>query len=95
MKNNPFVSFLLLVAIQIMLFVYLYYVDFDFRIDEDLVLAFFCFFIPVICIILNFFTKNSPLKKFFRYFTIFLVLVSILSFGAMWYLSALGRAYQH
>lgn len=95
MKNNPFLTVFLLFCIQVLLIKYLDYMDFNVKIEEGLVLAFACFFIPVIALILNWFVGDSRYKKSFKYFTFFIVIISFLAFVALSYLGALGRAYQH
>lgn len=95
MKNNPFITVLLLICIEILLYNYLDYADFEIRINGDLFLAFFCFLIPVFSIVLNFFIKDYPNKKAFRFLTIFVVIVSVIFFAGITYLGALGKAYQH
>lgn len=95
LKNNPFLTVFLLFCVEVLLFKYLDYIDFVPQLDEDFVLAFFCFLIPAVSIILNFFIVESAYKRPFKYFTIFITVVSVLVFGALCYLSALGKAYQH
>lgn len=95
MKNNPFLTVLLLFCIQVLLIKYLDYIDFETEGGEGLNLAFICFFIPTVSIILNLFTGESRYKKSFRYFTFFIAIASLLIFVTLSYLGALGRAYQH
>ncbi|SDI23380.1 hypothetical protein [Chryseobacterium jejuense] len=95
MKNNPFLTVILLFCIQVLLIKYLDYIDFNVKIGEGLFLAFVCFFIPVISLILNGFMGESRYKKSFRYFTFFIIIISLLAFVALSYLGALGKAYQH
>ncbi|ROS17983.1 hypothetical protein EDF65_2370 [Chryseobacterium nakagawai] len=93
MKNNPFLTVFLLFGIQVLLIKYLDYLDFE--MGQGLYLAFVCFCIPTISIILNWFTGESRYKKSFRYFTFFTVIMSLLAFVALSYLGALGKAYQN
>ncbi|WP_336959916.1 hypothetical protein [Chryseobacterium contaminans] len=93
MKNNPFLTVLLLFCIQVLLIRYLDYIDVE--VGEGIGLAFMCFLIPTFSIILNLFLGESRYKKAFRYFTFFIVIISLLAFVALSYLGALGRAYQH
>ncbi|MBP2616153.1 hypothetical protein [Chryseobacterium jejuense] len=93
MKNNPFLTIFLLFCIQVLLVKYLDYIDFE--MGEGLSLAFMCFLIPIVSIVLNLFIGESGYKKPFRYFTFFIVIISLLAFVALSYLGALGRAYQH
>lgn len=93
MKNNPFLTVVLLFCIQVLFIRYLDYIDFE--MGEGLSLAFMCFLIPAVSVILNLFTGESRHKKTFRYFTFFIVIVSLLAFVGLSYLGALGRAYQH
>ncbi|RYJ37534.1 hypothetical protein NU08_3526 [Flavobacterium anhuiense] len=55
----------------------------------------FCFSIPAISVLISIFFSNIPYKKEFRYFSIFLVVISIIAFVTFSYLGALGKAYQH
>lgn len=93
MKNNPFLTVILLFCIQVLLINYLDYIDFE--MGEGLSLAFMCFLVPTVSIVLNSFLGGSRYKKSFRYFTFFIVIISLLAFVALSYLGALGRAYQH
>ncbi|OCA76865.1 hypothetical protein BBH99_11780 [Chryseobacterium contaminans] len=93
MKNNPFLTVILLFCIQVLLVKYLDYTDFG--MGEGVSLAFMCFFIPTVSVVLNLFLGESRYKKAFRYFTFFIVIISLLAFVALSYLGALGRAYQH
>ncbi|MGE8553041.1 MAG: hypothetical protein ACN6OB_03765 [Chryseobacterium jejuense] len=95
MKNNPFLTVILLFCIQVLLIKYLDYLDFEFEMGQGLYFAFVCFFIPIVSVILNGFTGESRYQKSFRYFTFFIIIISFLAFVALSYLGALGRAYQH
>ncbi|WP_347218688.1 hypothetical protein [Chryseobacterium sp.] len=95
MKNNPFLTVFLLFGIQVLLIKYLDYLDVEFEMGQSFYLAFACFFIPIVSIILNWFTRESRYEKSFRYFTFFIVIISLLAFVALSYLGALGKAYQH
>lgn len=95
MKNNPFLTVFLLFGIQVLLIKYLDDLDFEFEMGQGLYLAFVCFFIPIVSVILNGFTGESRYKKSFRYFTFFIIITSLLAFVGLFYLGALGMAYQH
>ncbi|WP_160136918.1 hypothetical protein [Chryseobacterium sp. c4a] len=95
MKNNPFLTVFLLVCIEVLLIKYLDYIDFRMRMGEGLPLAIACFSIPGISLFLTLFIGESKYKKGFKYFTFFIIGISILAFIALSYLAALGRAYQH
>ncbi|CAA7194469.1 hypothetical protein [Chryseobacterium potabilaquae] len=95
MRNNPFVTLLLLCCVEIMLYVYCGYINFVPFGDWEFSLAFLCFFIPVISVIINFCPMDSSYRKAFRYLTVFMVIVSIIIFIGFSYLLALGKAYQH
>lgn len=95
MKNNPFITVFLLVCIEVLLIKYLDYIDVGIKMGESLPLALACFFIPAVSLLLHRFTGESEYKKAFKYFTFFLVAISIFAFIALSYLAALGRAYQH
>lgn len=93
MKNNPFLTVVLLFCIQVLLIRYLEYTGFE--MGEGMSLAFICFLIPTVSVVLNLFLGEFRYKKPFRYFTFFIVIISLLGFVALSYLGALGRAYQH
>ncbi len=57
MKNNPFLTVFLLFCIQVLLMKYMDYLDFE--MGRGLYLAFVCFFIPAISVILNRFIGES------------------------------------
>lgn len=95
MKNNPFLTILLLFCIEILLIKYLDYIDVGIKMGEGLPLALTCFFIPAVSFLLHWCIGESGYKKTFKYFTFFLMGISILAFIAFSYLAALGRAYQH
>ncbi|MCS3532945.1 hypothetical protein [Chryseobacterium sp. JUb7] len=95
MKNNPFITVILLFAVQIMAYVYIDYMNFQSFNKGDLGFILFCFTIPVICLFMLLFLKNSRYRKSFRNFSIFLMIAAIIVFAALSYLSALGKAYQH
>ena len=94
-KNNPFITIFLLFFIEVVLFIYIDYINL-FSVDhEDLLMVISFFTIPVIAILLKIFLVDEPYKKSFKYFTIFLVIVSIIGFLVLSYLGALAKAYQH
>lgn len=95
MKNNPFLTVFLLFCIQVLLIKYLDYVDLEVKIGEGLCFAFVCFLIPVVSIFLTMFIGESSYKKSFKYFTIFIVIISILGFISLSFLAALGRSFNH
>lgn len=95
MKNNPFITVLLLFAVQVLLIKYLDYIEFESKLGEGFRLAFICFFIPFVSVFLNLYTEEYKYKKAFRYFTYCMLVISILAFVVLGYLAALGRAYQH
>lgn len=95
MKNNPFITVFLLICIEILLIKYLDYIDVGIKMGEGLPVALACFFIPAVSVMLLLFIGESGYKKTFKYFTFFIVGISILVFIALGYLGALGRAYQH
>lgn len=95
MKNNPFLTVFLLFCIQVLLIKYLDYVDLEVKIGEGLSFAFVCFLIPVVSIFLTMFIGESRYKKSFKYFTVFIVIISILGFIALSFLAALGRSFNH
>ena len=94
-KNNPFITIFLLFFIEVVLFIYIDYVNL-FSIDNEELLMMVSFFtIPLIAILLRVFLVDEPYKKSFKYFTIFLVIISIIGFIVFSYMGALAKAYQH
>ncbi|KMQ68409.1 hypothetical protein ACM39_07785 [Chryseobacterium sp. FH2] len=94
MKNNPFITVFLLFCIEATLLIFLDYIDFM-PVDGELMLIFLCFTVPVISVLISVFSKDLANKKAFRYFSFFILMVAIIIFAALSYLSALGKAYQH
>ncbi len=94
-KNNPFITIFLLFFIEVVLFIYIDYINLFSVEHEDLLMVISFFTIPVIAILLKIFLVDEPYKKSFKYFTIFLVIVSIIGFLVLSYLGALAKAYQH
>ncbi len=60
-----------------------------------LLMPFYCFMVPVSALVILAFVKDMAYKKEFRNFSIFLLVVSIIIFVAVSFLTALGGAYQH
>lgn len=94
LKNNPFVTIFLLFCIEVMLFIYLDYIDEVPREYTDFSMIVAWFLIPVISVFLYLFVDFAH-KKEFKIVTILIVIASILSFCAMLYLTALAKAFQH
>ena len=94
-KNNPFITIFLLFFIEVVLFIYIDYVNIFSVDNEDLLMMVSFFTIPFIAILLRVFLVDEPYKKSFKYFTIFLIIVSIIGFIVLSYLGALAKAYQH
>jgi Sec-independent protein secretion pathway component TatC len=97
MRNNPFITVILLFCIEILLYIYIDYTNLIVPSSEyaGLVMPIFCFMVPVIAFLIWFFVKDMAYKKEFRYFLVFLLIVSIIIFAALSFLTALGKAYQH
>ena len=94
-KNNPFITIFLLFCIQVMVFIYVDYINLFSAGDEDLLMVISFFTIPIIAIILKLFLVGEPYNKTFKYFTIFLIIASIIGFSVFWFLGALAKGYQH
>ena len=94
-KNNPFITIFLLFFIEVVLLIYVDYLNIFSAKNEDILMAISFFTIPVIAILLRIFLVGEPYKKSFKYFTIFLVVVSIIGFSVLSFLGALAKAYQH
>ncbi|MCD0472303.1 hypothetical protein [Flavobacterium sp. JAS] len=97
MRSNPFITVILLFCIEIVLYIYIDYIDLIVPSSEyaGLIMPFFCFMVPAITFLIWVFVKDMAYKKEFRQFLVFLVIVSIIIFGALSFLTALGGAYQH
>ncbi|MDN3693923.1 hypothetical protein QWZ06_17390 [Chryseobacterium tructae] len=95
MKNNPFLTVFLLFCIKVLLIYYLDYIDFGVKMGDGLSLAVACFFIPGISVFLTLLIGESKYKKGFKYFTFFMVGISILVFITLSFLGALGRSFNH
>ena len=97
MKNNPFVTVILIICIEITLYNYIDYNDLILPSSEyaDLVLPIFMFIIPIISFFILVFIKDLEHRKEFRKFTIFLFIGSFILFMALSYLTALAGAYRH
>lgn len=94
-KNNPFITIFLLFFLQVVLYIYIDYLNIFSADSEDLVLIISFFTIPVIAILMRIFLVEEPYKRSFKYFTIFLVIASIIGFSVLSFLGALAKAYQH
>lgn len=94
-KNNPFITIFLLFFLQVVLYIYIDYLNIFSADSEDLVRIISFFTIPVIAILMRIFLVEEPYKRSFKYFTIFLVIASIIGFSVLSFLGALAKAYQH
>ena len=81
-KNNPFITILLLILIEVLLFYYAGYMNFKSTKNQGLSISTALFAIPVISVILNLFLKNNPYKKSFNFFSKFLLISAALLFFA-------------
>lgn len=95
MKNNPFLTVLLLFCIQVLLYKYFEYIDLSFKMGEDWISVFFVFLIPIVSVFLSIFMKESKYRKSFRIFTFLIVTASVLAFIVLFYLAALGRSFRN
>lgn len=81
-KNNPFITVLLLLLIEVAFFYYADYMNFKSMKNQELGLIIFFFAIPFSSLILNLFLKNNPYKKSFKIFLNFLLVsVAVLFFA--------------
>ncbi len=94
-KNNPFITIFLLFFIEVVLFIYIDYANLFSVHNEELMMIVSFYTIPFIAILLRVFLVDEPYEKTFKYFTIFLVIISIIGFIVFSYLGALAKAYQH
>ncbi|KAF2330937.1 MAG: hypothetical protein REI96_21115 [Flavobacterium nitrogenifigens] len=97
MRNNPFITVILLFCIEIVLYNYMDYMNLisSSSAYRGSLLPLFCFTVPAISILISILFDDMPYKKEFRYFCIFLAVVSIITFIIFSYFAALGKAYQH
>ncbi|MDQ6531052.1 hypothetical protein [Flavobacterium sp. LHD-85] len=97
MRNNPFITVILLFCIEIVLYIYIDYIDLVLPSSEyaGLILPIFCFTVPAVSVLISLSVNDIEHKKEFRNFSIFLVIISVIVFLILSYLSALGKAYQH
>lgn len=97
MRKNPFITVVLLIFIEILLYSYIDYTNLIKPSSKysDLVMPFFLFSIPAISILITVLIEEISYKKEFRYFSIFLLIASFLVFVALLYLRALAKAFQH
>jgi hypothetical protein len=97
MRKNPFITVILLIFIEILLYNFIDYTNLIVPSSKysDLIVPFFVFAIPVIAILISLFTKDISYKKEFRNFSVFLLIASVFIFVALLYFGALAKAYQH
>lgn len=97
MRSNPIITVILLFGIEILLYIYIEYTNLIVPSSEyaGLLMPFYCFMVPVSALVILAFVKDMAYKKEFRNFSIFLLVVSIIIFVALSFLTALGGAYQH
>ncbi|MDR6969572.1 hypothetical protein J2X31_003605 [Flavobacterium arsenatis] len=97
MRNNPFITVIFLICIEIASYIYIDYTDLIVPSSKyaGLIMPFFVFSIPVISIFISISIKDMAHKKAFQYFSIFLLVSSVILFIALTYLTALAKAYQH
>jgi len=99
MRNNPFITIFLLTGIQIVTSYIVSYSIFFTKFNNikstNLYFFIYVFTIPIIALLIFNFNKSIAYKKEFKYFTLFLLIVSIIIFIGGSYLSDLTKAYQH
>lgn len=97
MRKNPFITIILLIFIEILLYNYIDYTNLVVPSSKyaDLMVVLFVFSIPVIAILISSFLQDISYKKEFKYFSRFLIIASFFVFAAILYLGALAKAYQH
>ena len=97
MRNNPFITIILLILIEITLYNYIDYTNLILPSSEyaDLVFPVLCFLVPVVAILISFSVNDLSNDKKFRHFSIFLLIAAIITFVVYSFLMALAGAYQH
>ncbi len=83
--------------IEIVLYNYINYSDLILPSSQyvDLVFPFFYFVVLVVVIIVSLLIEDAEKKKEFRNFSIFVLVGSFIILAVIFFLSALGHAYQH
>lgn len=97
MRKNPFITVVLLIFIEILLYNYIDYTNLVVSSCKysNLMMVLFVFSIPVIAILISSFVQDISYKKEFKYFSRFLLIASFFVFATILYLGALAKAYQH
>lgn len=97
MRNNPYLTVILLFWIQTALYIYIDYLNLILPSSEyaDLVFPIFFFPIALAAILISFFIEDLSLKKKFRKFSVILLITAIILFAGFTFLTALAGAYHH
>ena len=94
MRNNPFITIVLLILINIILYSFIKYFNQELLLSASLNLFFF-FSTPITGILISIFIKDILYKKALRYFSIFLLIATILVGGGIAYFGAVAKSFQH
>lgn len=97
MRKNPFITVILLIFIEILLYNFIDYTNLIIPSSKysDLIMPFFIFSIPVIAILISLLIQDISYKNEFRYFSRLLLIASFFIFVTLLYFGALAKAYQH
>ena len=97
MRNNPYLTVILLFFIEVASFVYINYthLTLSFSNYDTLVFLVFYYLVPIVAFLISFFIDDLSYKKRFRKFSLFLFIAAIIISVLTSYLMALGGAYQH
>lgn len=95
LRNNPFVTILLLFVVEFMLLEFVTYMNYKVNLPGNNLFIYSIFTIPVIAILLSKFVVQDSYKKNFKYFSIFLIILALAVFLVMNYLAGLANAYRH
>ena len=94
MRNNPFITIVLLILINILLYSFIKY--FNQQLLSSASLNLFLFFsTPVSGILISIFIKDILHKKEIQYFSIILLLATLLVGGGIAYFGAVAKSFQH
>ena len=94
MRNNPFITIVLLISINILLYLLIDYKNPELLLSASLNLFLF-FSTPVTGILISIFIKDILHKKEIQYFSIILLLATLLVGGGIAYFGAVAKSFQH
>lgn len=81
-KNNPFITVALLIALEIALFNYLGYINYRAQ-EQETAIILSVVTIPVITFLLAQYIVEPPFKKYFNYLSVAMIVACVLLFVAI------------